>query len=232
MKIPSRKKLFDYLWKFINSALVIFVLTQVVQNSRRNMDLVTNTQELKVDVENALKLTNQLSIENKNEVKIINQNVTKVEKEIANLRETIEQFYDDSKGEVFVQKDKGIKVKVFELEEISVVYFELQHIPIENSIEITTEYMALSPATYKSFHNIVSMRTRGKASSILESERSFFYIRYHRNFSNEKPLLSLEGMRFEGTDKQPDRATYNIKPIDPFKNKKENSNKAAERNAE
>lgn len=137
--------------------------------------------------------------------------VTKVEKEIADIREAIKQFYAHSRGDLFCQKDNGGRVKIFNTNNVTVVYFQLKEIPVPESIVLTHKHGTSSPVTYSTFRNIVQYRCDSKPGEILNSDSEFYFIRYFKDdFTTETPI-SIEAMKYIGTSNQIDRAVFYYK---------------------
>lgn len=137
--------------------------------------------------------------------------ITKVEREIANIKESIKQFYDHARGTIFRKKDKGERVRVFRTNNTTVVYFELDDIPLPQSVIITHKRGTFSPATHSIFHNIVQFHIEDKTDTILKNDKDFYYIRYFKDAFSTNTLMTLEDMKYIGTSNYVDRAVYKRK---------------------
>ncbi len=181
-------------WQLINSAIIIFLLTTILKTCQKTKDL-----------EVAINNSNTLSVENKNEVKIINQSVTKVEKEIANINETIHQFISAIINEVFRKDDENIKIKLIpftELENKSAsLFFMLNKIPQPKSIKIITNKGVVVPyTTLRTNKNIIMVNISG-LSTLFPDNKDYYEVSYIPDFFEKKPLLSLEDIEIEKVDK-------------------------------
>lgn len=156
-----------------------------------------------------VKLNITQAIDLKQEVSQTVNVITKVEKEIANIKETIQQIYNQTTRELFLEKDLDSTVKVFDQNgKKRIVYFQLNNIPIHNSVEITHQNGAFSPATFSIFHNIVALRTLKKLDRIFKNDIDFYYIKYYRDHLSEESLLTLKDMVYQGTDANPNKANF------------------------
>jgi len=173
-------------WKFANSALIVLCLTTLV-----SMYQTTKNLEIAVDT------SNSVGISNKNEVKIINQSITKVETEIANIREAIHQHYNEVVTEVFRQEDKDDKIKIVPIPDQqgqSALFFMLGKIPEEKSIRIITQTGTSVPfTTLTRSRNIVMVQVNG-LSELLPKASDYIEVSYTPNFFASGPLFSLQGM--------------------------------------
>ncbi len=181
-------------WQLINSAIIIFLLTTILKTCQKTKDL-----------EVAINNSNTLSVENKNEVKIINQSVTKVEKEIANINETIHQFISAIINEVFRKDDENIKIKLIPIPELenksASLFFMLNKIPQPKSIKIITNKGVVVPyTTLRTNKNIIMVNISG-LSTLFPDNKDYYEVSYIPDFFEKKPLLSLEDIEIEKVDK-------------------------------
>ena len=146
--------------------------------------------ELKVDVRQAVSLKQEVS-------QTVNV-ITKVEREIADMKEAIGEFYNLSSGEAFRAKDKGGRVQTFTTNGLTFVYFELQKIPLQQSISITHRQGAYSPLTYSMHRNIVDLRLVGNEAKSLRTDEDFCFIRYHHDPFAEASPVTTKDMVFVG----------------------------------
>ena len=164
-------------------------------------DIKSGIKNIKLDVKQAIALKQE-----------INQTVTvvtRVEKEIVNIKEAIQQIYNQATGEIFEADQLNNTVRIFgQNKKRRVIYFELKNIPIINSIEITSQSGAASPATFSSLKNIVYHRTSEKFDKILSEDPDFYYIKYYKDNFSEDHLLTLKDMIYEGTDDNPNKASF------------------------
>lgn len=134
---------------------------------------------------------------------IIN-NITKVEKEIANIHEAMHQYFANRQTEVFRKEDVGKKVKVFPhpiLKESGyVVFIELKNIPEPNSVEISTESGVRGSTTTLPFRNILGHKVRGDVEDFLTGDGTFFSVRYYPNLEANLSLCTVDGMEYTGTE--------------------------------
>lgn len=174
-------------WKFVNSAFIIFLLTTSISTCHK-------TNKIATDINNS----NKLAVENKNEVKVVNQSITKVEKEIANIKEAIHQHYNSIITEVFHKKDENIKVKLIPIpdqESDAALFFKLNQIPEPNSIKIVTKRGVIIPlTTLRTKRNIIMVQINGMTKLFSDAE-DYFEILYIPNFFDKTKLFTLDEIR-------------------------------------
>jgi hypothetical protein len=171
-------------WQVLNSGLIILFLTTLISTCQK-------TKELEIAVRNS----NTLRVSNQNQVKIINQSITKVEKEIANIREAIHEYYNEIVTEVFRQQDRGNKMKLIPIpgqEGQSALFFMLNKIPEPNSIRIITHRGTSVPlTTLRISRNIVMVQISG-LSELFPGSSDYVEVSYTPNFFAIRPLFTLE----------------------------------------
>ena len=144
-------------------------------------------------------------------VNVIN-NVTKVEKEIANLSEVLRQQYNLWKSETFRKSDLDIRVKKINRPVTSItttassILFELAAIPLENSIIVSSERGVISPNTLEVHKNIVSAKYLGSIDRELDTDTDFFNVRYIPDPENGDKLFTIKGMSYQYEGCEVDKA--------------------------
>jgi len=147
-----------------------------------------------------LKQKIQPIIEMKPQIVNVINNITKVEKEIANIREAIHQEYAAFKIEQFGKKDLEKTIAIYpnpiKIEQ-SVIFFELQSIPEENSIQITDELGMSAPMiTFTVLSNIICLRRYGKPDSFLKDENKYYVVKYITDAISNKKMYIIKGFKF------------------------------------
>jgi uncharacterized protein (UPF0335 family) len=187
---------------FIGGNVQLGDINSFIDNSfnitKRFKDVESSLENLNLEMNQVLALKQDIS-------QTVNL-ITKVEKEIADIKETIKQFYSYFKGELFSKEDIDKRVKIFHSGKFTVIYFQLETIPIKESVILTHQNGTSSPATYSISHNTISYRTKGKIDNILKDEDDFYYIKYFQDFNSKEELVTLEGMVYKGTPEEPDLA--------------------------
>ena len=165
-------------------------------------DVKSDLKALKVDINQAIALKQEVS-------QTVNV-ITKVQKEIANIKEATQQIYSQTKGEMFYENNLGDTVKIFEQgKKMRVIYFQLKNSPISNSVEVTNQNGTASPATFVVFHNIICLRTNEKMDKILKEDVDFYHIKYYQDYLSEESFYTLKDMVYKGTPDNPNIATFN-----------------------
>jgi hypothetical protein len=130
-------------------------------------------------------------------VNVIN-NITKVEKEVANLNEVIHQHYAAFETEVFGKSDIGQRMAVLPavLPKDALIYFVLQKIPEVNSVQITGSSGRVAPAnTYTVLSNIITLRRDIKVDGILEEGGRFYAVRYVPDAVSGEKIRNLQDIQ-------------------------------------
>jgi hypothetical protein len=134
-------------------------------------------------------------------VNVIN-NITKVEKEIANIKEVIHQQYAAFKTEDFRKADLGKRIAIYPnplSPEDSVIFFELQYIPVENSIQIVNSYGVSAPAiTYELMSNIILLRVRDiKPDNFMKDDKEVYAIKYIPDTMSNKRMDTIKELKID-----------------------------------
>lgn len=138
--------------------------------------------------------------------------VTKTEKEIANIKEAISQGYKLKKKAVFHREHLGRLIKVYENPAGSggsVVFFQLEDIPIPQSVSLSHNAGASAAATFASIQNIVCYRTIKNKSRFLEDDKKFYYIEYYPDPFPQEELVTVENMIYDGIPENILKAKFN-----------------------
>jgi hypothetical protein len=152
-----------------------------------------NVQSLKTDVKQTLDLKQTIST-------TVN-NIVKVEKEIANIKEAIHQQYAAFKKEEFKQNDIGKRIAVYpnpvESGKFSIIFFELESIPEENSVEIMDNTGMHAPSnTYDVNSNIISFNQAGVTmDNFLKGSNAFYIIKYIPDAISSKKMLTIGDLK-------------------------------------
>ncbi|MBU0478397.1 hypothetical protein KKC91_07510 [bacterium] len=127
------------------------------------------------------------------------QKVETLENKIENLKENMHHYYQQTRHEIFYQKDKDARIKVFPYptEEAVVVFIELSEIPEKNSIAFGSETGIRSPATYEIFRNVIMYRAVLKPDEVLKEEDDFFEIKYMPDFFTKNKFVSIENIKLK-----------------------------------
>ena len=198
----TQKCLKSPIWKIVNSALFVFILTTCISTCRKTDQLKlsiesSNTQisDLKVAINNSISQTSQLAIANKNQVNIVNQSITKVEKEIANIKEVIHQLYGSFKKEVMSPQDENVKIKLIPIPTQagdSALFFKLERTPKPNSIKIVNRNGTVVPfTTLKTSRNVLMVQISG-LTKLFPNKDHYYEISYMPDFIDSRPLYTLE----------------------------------------
>jgi hypothetical protein len=182
-------------WKIINSALVLALITIGISTCQKARDAKVasgNVKEqivgLKAEFTNSIQQITDLKAEFRNsiqsDIKIVNQSVTRVEKEIANVKEAVHNIYEMVERETFHKEDENVRIKLV----------NLSRIPEVNSIRITNQQGINVPfSTMRPVRNIVGIQIR-KIPELFANEKWFYEVSYIPDFSADEPLYSLDGM--------------------------------------
>ena len=140
----------------------------------------------------------------KMEPKIVNviENVTRVEKEIANLNEMVRQQNQLWKNETFKKSDLDIRVKKInrpsttKATTLSSIIFELKNVPLSNSLIVSNERGMMPPNTLEVYRNIVRLKYFGSVDYELDRETDFFNIKYLPDMENTEKPFTIIGMTY------------------------------------
>jgi len=191
-------------WKLINSALFVALITIGISTCQKAKDAKVaagNANEqivgLKAEVTNSVQQIMALKAEIRNsiqnDIKIVNQSVTRVEKEIANVKEAVHSIYEMVERETFQKEDENVRIKLVKLSDnLNAVLIRLSRIPEVNSIRITNQEGINVPlTTMRPARNIVGIQIR-KIPELFANEKWFYEVSYIPDFSADKPLYSLD----------------------------------------
>jgi hypothetical protein len=177
-------------------------------DTKQQVSVLTNQlAELKIDVRQYTSMKQEVS-------QTVNV-ITKVEKEIGDIKEAINAFYRLASGDIFRAKDKGRLVQCFTTNGLTFVYFELKHIPLPESVLITHRRGAYSPFTYSNTRNIVELRLVGDEALSLKDDEDFCFIRYHKDSFTKEIPLTVNGIVFRGEINNLGLATYKERSQQP-----------------
>lgn len=141
-------------------------------------------------------------IEMKPVINNVINNITEVKKEVANLKDAVKQQYGLWESETFGKPHLDHSVKKLNRpptaprENASFVFLELKKIPLQNSLQISTERGVTAPGTTRTSGNIVTMKFLGSVDRILADDTDFINARYIADWEDDTPLRTLEGATF------------------------------------
>ena len=185
---------------FISGNINIGQISPSISNSFNKLGyrmkaVETKVKDLDIRVEQKIALQQQIA-----------QNVTfvtEIKKEIANLNEAIKQIYEYGTREIFAKNDIGKRVMVFKrvggAGNHTIIYFQLQFIPINNSVVLSNNEGTSSPGTYNVDRNIVIYRINTTPDKILADGEAFYCISYFREPFSGQPLQTVVDMEYKGT---------------------------------
>lgn len=141
------------------------------------------------------------------------QVVTEIKKEIANLQETMYQYFNKIQTENFRKVDIDRRIKILPMPKdpnSSFILFELGAVPLKNSIELSNRMGVRSPTTFEKFlDNIVIYRVNAPPDNIFKEDKAFFAIKYFPDSSSQGQLKTLEGMAYKVIN---DEIEFDFKP--------------------
>jgi len=126
-------------------------------------------------------------------------NITKVEKEVANLKEVVKQQYGLWESETFGRRHLETKVRKVNRPatapetNASFVFIELNKVPLANSLLVSNERGVSSPGTIRSERNIVLIKYLGMFDGVLDYDTDFINVRYIPDWENHEQPYSLKG---------------------------------------
>jgi hypothetical protein len=134
-------------------------------------------------------------------VNVIN-NITKVEKEIANIREAIHQQYAAFKTEIFRKADLGNRITIYTFPgkpETSMVLFELEAIPVENSIQIGDNYgFSMAASTFFVKLNIIFLNVgEMKPADFLKNDKEVYNVKYIPDTTSNEVMRIIKGLKID-----------------------------------
>lgn len=144
-------------------------------------------------------------IEMKPQIINVNNNITRVEKEIANLQEMLKQEDALKEVETFTKKDLNVRFKKIYLPEKikgeteGVLLFELKKIPFKNSVNITSQNLefisqgAIPSSAITINRNIVGIYCRNILQLVLTGDTDVLDITYLPDNKTEEPLWQVQG---------------------------------------
>ena len=144
-------------------------------------------------------------IEMKPQINNVINNITKVEKEIANLHEILKQQDALRKTEIFFRiRDLDKKVKIVPPNAATpkaagTLIIELAKIPFKNSVVVGTQSKNFAPSSIIVERNIIKIPFRGEVQGILDHDTDFISVAYFPDLENHEDLLSIDGMTYEYT---------------------------------
>jgi len=162
--------------------------------------LSNQVAELSLDFDQTIIITQQLH-------QTFNQ-ITKVEKEVVDLTARLNTLYRAQKRAWFMEADRGQRFQAFGGEFGTVVYFELDQIPIENSVDVSSHRGTRSPFVWNCFRNVVAYRCNTPPDEFIDDPQEFFYLRYWRDPDATNELLTVRGMTYKGTKGDPLNADF------------------------
>lgn len=128
-------------------------------------------------------------------------NITKIEKEIANINEAIIQQYGSFETELFKKSDLGKRVFAYpnpeNAEKDSLLSFQLSKIPIYHSLQISNEIGFVAPSgSYYQNNNLVTVRRQGvRAENLLNKEGNVYIIKYIPNVTSNEEVIHIKGIK-------------------------------------
>jgi len=134
-------------------------------------------------------------------VNVIN-NITKVEKEIANIKEAIHQQYASFKTEVFKGTELGKTVTAYpdpsNPDNAILVFFELNDIPEGNSVQITDDRArSYARTSYIITSNVIALKLLGiKIDNILKGD-AYYEIKYIPDRISNKEMLTIKNLEIK-----------------------------------
>jgi len=208
-------------WKLINSALFVGVITVSLSTCHNigqlSVDVENSNQQLvtlETKVLNAVSQVNESTISNENKVEIVNQTITKVEKEIGDIKQALHQHYGLVEKETFRKTDEDIRIKLIPIPTdpgVALLFFKLAQIPEANSVTITTDRGANIPFSVQQVDRNIVRVLRSGSPKLFRKPNAFYEVSYIPDFFNTMALLSLEGMVMnQGTD---DRYEFRFKEM-------------------
>jgi len=144
--------------------------------------------------------------------------ITRVEKEIANMKEATKELYGMYSGELFQKKELGDKAQIFDYGTGRAVVLELSNIPIGKSVLITHRRGIVSPAACYIVNNTVLIRMEDALENIFNNDKEYFFVTYCKDLSSKSELLTVKDMKYEGTQENPNKAFYKKKLLENNKN--------------
>ena len=194
-------------WKFLNSALVVAVIAIGISTCQKAKDAEASADDaneqiigLKAEVRNSIQ----------NDIKIVNQSVTRVEKEIANIKEAVHNIFEMVERETFFEEDENVRIKLVKLsDDFHAALMRLSKIPEVNSIRITNRRGINVPlTTMRPQRNIVGVQLGGEITKLFSTEKWFYEVSYIPDFSEDKPLYSLDDITVVKIDKNEFRLVF------------------------
>jgi uncharacterized protein YfkK (UPF0435 family) len=207
-------------WKIVNSGLVVALITIGISTCHKAEDAKVaaddaNEQivDLKAEVTNSIQQIMDLRAEVKNsiqnDIKIVNQSVTRVEKEIANVKEAVHDIYEMVERETFHKEDENVRIKLVKLsDKLNGVLIRLSRIPEVNSIRITNQQgISVPSTTMRPARNVVGIQI-SQIAKLFANEESFYEVSYIPDFSANRPLYSLDDITIVNIDEGRFRLVY------------------------
>ncbi len=158
-----------------------------INNTNREMD------GLKINMTQALSLNQNIS----NTVNL----VTKVEKEIANIKEAIHQQYASFNTELFWRIDLGKRIAIYKNpknpEKNSVIFIELPKIPEKNSIQIADNTGSYAPpSSYEVTSNIIAIGKGGMTpDAFLKNNNEYYAVKYIPDTISSDKMLTIKDLQ-------------------------------------
>lgn len=146
-------------------------------------------------------------------INVIN-NITKVEKEIANLQEMLKQEDSLKETELFTNSDLNIRVKKARSPDNKIkngfLVFELKKIPLKNSVLVGRSMGAISPASVRVNKNLIYVGYSNIEDDLKEVLSGGWSITYVPD-SQANGLYIIKDASFEFLEKEERIIYYNLK---------------------
>ena len=138
-------------------------------------------------------------IEVKPQINNVIENITKVEKEIANINEAIHQQYSAFEMELFTEKDLSKTVFVcpnpYNPKRDSLIFLVLKKPPEFNSLLIANSTGTYTPpGSYQIDSNIIQIWRQGVVSDDVFKASSVYAVKYVPDVISHQKILSIKGV--------------------------------------
>lgn len=149
-------------------------------------------KEIRKDVGD-LKLQVSQTIELKQDISQTINLITKVEKEIVNIKESISYFYSQMNTDIYVDEDVDKKYFVVDYGYKRGIFFELGGIPIENTIFFSDDSQVIySVPVYVVVNNILFLTTNTSKEHLFDGEgKDVIRISYFQDSSSNEEIFDL-----------------------------------------
>lgn len=177
-------------------------------------DFELELEAVKSDIKD-LRIQIQQSLTLKQQISTTVNNIMKVEKEIANIKEAIHQHYSAFKTELFKKEDLGKKMMVFpnpaNPNNSSLIYFELEDIPENNSVIVSCQTGVAPSSVYDVNANIITLKHDVREKNFMKDNNAFYEIKYVPTFTVNKNLYSVKDMKFQPLEEGEFHAEHPLK---------------------